>query len=310
MKQHTKMFVSVSVANVWTSPESPRDIDKPAASNPVMIREWLAKLDYDQRLGLCTNQLLQSQVLFGEEVIVTEQKEGWAQVIIPSQKSTKHAAGYPGWIPSCQLSNKGMRKTGKTAIIEKPTANLYLNPRSVDFEISFLTELPLTKYDGKWLHVHTPIGERLIKKEDAAIRNHREPVSFGSGADIVKSGEVFLGLPYIWGGMSGFGYDCSGFVYSMCKANGYLIARDASDQVLEGKVVPLHELELGDLLFFAYENGKGRIHHVGLYYGNGSMLHAPKTGRVVEEIPIKGTIYEQELCAARRCTFDSEGFDE
>ncbi|MGG3623059.1 C40 family peptidase [Bacillus gobiensis] len=310
MKQNTTMFVSTSIANVWTNPESPREIDHLVTSNPVNIREWLDMLNYDQRLQLCTKNSLQSQALFGQKVIVTEEREKWSKVVVPAQKSSKNAWGYPGWIPSCQLSNEGEVRSDHTAVISKRTANLYYNPDSIDFEISFLTKLPITKNSREWLHVQTPRGERLIKTEDSAIIDHKEPVSPGSGTDIVKSGEAFLGLPYLWGGMSGFGFDCSGFVYSMCKANGYRLSRDASDQVLDGKEVPLHELLPGDLLFFAYEKGRGRIHHVGIYYGDGKMLHSPKTGRTVEIITLIGTVYEQELCAARRCTYDAEGYDE
>lgn len=310
MKQNPAMLVSAPVANVWTAPESPREIDALVTQNPGNIREWLSKLEYDLRLELCVNNLLQSQVLFGQEVIITEQKGNWSKVIIPSQKSSKNVLGYPGWIPSWQLANVGPIQSELTACIRKPIANLFLDPHTIDFEISFLTELPITKRGREWLHVHTPIGKRLIKTEDATIIHQNESLSHGSGIDIVTSGEAFLGLPYLWGGMSGFGYDCSGFVYSMCKANGYRLSRDAGDQVLEGKEVPLHHLETGDLLFFAYEEGKGRIHHVGIYYGNGKMLHSPKTGRTVEIISLSGTVYEQELCAARRCTNDSEGFDE
>ncbi|HLR40215.1 MAG TPA: NlpC/P60 family protein, partial [Virgibacillus sp.] len=52
--------------------------------------------------------------------------------------------------------------------------------------------------------------------------------------------------------------------------------------------------------FFAYEAGKGKLHHVGIYYGNGKMIHAPQTGKGVEVISLKDTVYEKELYAARR----------
>jgi cell wall-associated NlpC family hydrolase len=63
----------------------------------------------------------------------------------------------------------------------------------------------------------------------------------------------------------------------------------------------------GDLLFFAYEEGKGNLHHVGIYDGNNKMLHAPQTGSGVEVIPLKGTVYEKELFAVRRYWKTSEG---
>ena len=84
----------------------------------------------------------------------------------------------------------------------------------------------------------------------------------------------------------------------MHKANGYQISRDASDQAEGGKDVSLDELMPGDLLFFA--KGKARIHHVGIYYGDGKMLHAPSTGKGIEIVSLAGTKHEQQLCSARR----------
>jgi cell wall-associated NlpC family hydrolase len=92
----------------------------------------------------------------------------------------------------------------------------------------------------------------------------------------------------------------------MCKANGFIIPRDAHDQANAGVEIKLEEIRPGDLLFFAYEGGKGRIHHVGIYYGDGKLLHSPNTGKTVEIIPLAGTIYERELCAARRYWVESE----
>lgn len=107
--------------------------------------------------------------------------------------------------------------------------------------------------------------------------------------------------------MSSFGFDCSGFSYTMCKANGYIIPRDAHDQAASGEKVELHQLEPGDLLFFAYEEGKGSLHHVGIYYGDGKLLHSPNTGKTIEILEMAGTIYEKELCAARRYFQKTEG---
>lgn len=83
-------------------------------------------------------------------------------------------------------------------------------------------------------------------------------------------------------------------------ATGRAIARDAHEQAKGGTTVPLGSIVPGDLLFFAHEEGKGVIHHVGIYAGEGKLLHSPKTGRPVELLDMEGTIYEKELCGARR----------
>lgn len=163
--------------------------------------------------------------------------------------------------------------------------------------MSFLTVLPLIAEENGYFKVSTVLGDRFVKQSDAVPVSKQK----GTAEDIIQTGAFFLGLPYLWGGISGFGFDCSGFMYSIFKANGYSIPRDAGDQAKAGKGVPLDDMKAGDLLFFAYEEGKGAIHHVGLYVGGGKMLHSPKTGKSIEILTLKDTIYEKELCAVRRC---------
>ena len=77
------------------------------------------------------------------------------------------------------------------------------------------------------------------------------------------------------------------------------------DQAAEGLEIDKADegaWQIGDLLFFAYEEGKGRLHHVGIYYGNGLMIHSPTSGKAVEIIELAGTVHEKELCAVRRFT--------
>jgi gamma-D-glutamyl-L-lysine dipeptidyl-peptidase len=303
-----KWIVNVPVATVWTSYDSAREIDAKAISNPAEIGEWLDDLTYENRLDLHSQNLVQTQVLFGQEVVVTDEKEGWAQVIIPDQPSSKDERGYPGWIPKIQLQrhHDWNIKQGPVVNTKSKKAVLFSESDEPLMELSFQTILPFVQKQDHWVKVKTPSGFGLISAEKVDIYESKDDIRKGNGLDIVKAGENFLGLPYLWGGMSSFGYDCSGFSYTMCKANGYIIPRDAGDQAKAGKQVDLEKIEPGDLLFFAFEEGKGRIHHVGIYYGNGKMIHSPKTGQTVEIIPIRGTIYEKELCAARRYWQDTE----
>lgn len=297
-----RWLVDVPVATLWTSYESAREMDKLAVNNPVDLDGWLNLLTYESRLELCNKNLVQSQILYGEEVIVLEEKVNWVRVVLPSQSSSKDHRGYPGWLPKDQIS-----KTENWDIERKPVvvvterkADLYNNEHKPQLVLSYQTILPLKTKDEQWVLVQTPTGEGYLRVEDVQIYDSVQSIRKGNGKDIVASGEQFLSLPYLWGGMSSFGYDCSGFSYSMCKANGYTIPRDAHDQANAGEEVELSEIQPGDLLFFAYEEGKGSIHHVGIYYGDGKLIHSPNTGKSVEIIELKDTIYEKELCAARR----------
>lgn len=302
MTKYDVRIVDVAVATLWTTEYSAREIDSGAIDNPCDIKSWIASLDYEKGLELCTENLVQSQALYGQEVYVLEEKGDWAYVVLPNQATRKNQLGYPGWIPTKQLGKKEgySLQSGPIAVVEATATELCDGNKVAILPLSFQTRLPLKRQEGEWVQVSTPSGEGWIRAADIVIYSSLQDVRKGSGKDIVKQGERFLKLDYLWGGMSSFGYDCSGFSYSMCLANGYVIPRDASEQAEAGKNIPLEEIEPGDLLFFAYEEGKGHIHHVGIYYGENKLLHSPKTGKTIEIIPLEDTIYEKELCVARR----------
>ncbi|NRG46328.1 C40 family peptidase [Bacillus sp. CRN 9] len=301
MEANNKWLVNVPVATLWTSYDSPRGIDQQAIKKIADIEGWLSTLTYETSLDLCNSNLVQSQLLYGEEVIVIEEKEDWVHVLVQSQASSKNKQGYPGWIPSRQLRQREGWSINKSrvAVIRAKKAKILLDNKQ-ELLLSYLTILPVIAEEQASVIVQTPEGTGILNSGDVSICESISEQPKGNGADIVQAAEQFLGLPYLWGGMSSYGYDCSGLSYAACKANGYIIPRDAHDQAAAGEKVELTQLLPGDLLFFAYEEGKGSLHHVGIYYGEGKLLHSPNTGKMIEIIDLKGTVYEKELCAARR----------
>ncbi|WP_156290891.1 C40 family peptidase [Oceanobacillus salinisoli] len=298
-----EMWVAaVQVATVWTKPESAREIDRHGTTYPTNIEGWIESLSYEDSLALCDENRVQSQILYGEPVLVTEIKDDFAHVIVPSQPSKKDERGYPGWVPLKQLAKVDKQKwvKSKTAAIQADKAWLENEASEKVQKLSYLTMLPVEAVGEERVEVNTPHGNRYLPRKDVHIFSTEEGIEQGNGEDIVQAGIPYISLPYFWGGMSAFGYDCSGLAYATHKANGYRIPRDAGDQANAGEAVALDALQPGDLLFFAYEEGKGRIHHVGIYYGDGKMLHSPQTGKGIEVISLAGTKYEKELCAARR----------
>ncbi|MBT2639593.1 MULTISPECIES: C40 family peptidase [unclassified Bacillus (in: firmicutes)] len=308
MESNNIWLVNVPVATLWTSHDSAREIDTDAISGTPNIAKWLEKLTYEPRLQLCDDNLVQSQVLFGQEVLIIDEINDWAHVILPDQPSGKDGRGYPGWIPKDQLIQQSdwYIKQGPKAVITAKKALLFSEKNEKLMELSYQTILPIVEDIVDRIRVKTPTGIGILRAEDVTVIPVAKDIPKKNGAAIVAAGEQFLGLPYLWGGMSSYGYDCSGFSYNMCLANGYIIPRDAHEQAAAGENVLLTDILPGDLLFFAYEEGKGRIHHVGIYYGNGKLLHSPNTGKNIEIISLEGTIYEKELCAARRYWIDTE----
>jgi len=300
-------IVAVSVATVWTKPESPRDLDQAALTVPVDARGWLASLTIEEKLGFYDNNMIQTQALFGTRVEAEEEQGEWSRVLIPDQACKKNEIGYPGWIPSKQLAPWSeacdVKEGQKLALVTASMTHLYGADKQKGIELAYLTRLPLLSETEDSFIVATPLGEGLLRKEDVKIIQANEliEVAGNRGEAIVEHGKRFLGLPYLWGGMSSYGYDCSGFAYNMHRSVGIQIPRDASDQARAGQLVEKEDLLPGDLLFFAFEEGKGRVHHVGIYMGDQQMIHSPDSRGAIEIVKLDDTYrLIKEHCNSRR----------
>jgi cell wall-associated NlpC family hydrolase len=302
--ERAKQAVAVVVATVWTTPEAPRSIDMPALQNPADIEGWLTGMSLEDKLGFYEKNLVQTQALYGTVVEVLEEQEDWVKVAIPDQASRKNERGYPGWIPRCQVKENSeylnARERGIWAVVCCPKAQLYKNEKESSITLSFLTQLPVLSKDKDWITVATPDGPQRLQASEVIVTDGGPRKGAQTGSRIVETGKKFLGLPYLWGGMSAFGYDCSGFAYSMHRSQGIIIPRDASDQAKQGKLISADELAPGDLLFFAHDEGKGAVHHVGIYAGDGFMIHSPETISSIELIPLRGYKLEKEHALSRR----------
>ena len=95
---------------------------------------------------------------------------------------------------------------------------------------------------------------------------------------VLKVARRQLGVPYVWGGASRGGFDCSGFTLYVFRSLDRSLPHGATDQARRGKRVSLRHLEVGDLVFYG---GSGYYHHVAMYAGGGRIIHAPRSGSVV-----------------------------
>lgn len=128
----------------------------------------------------------------------------------------------------------------------------------------------------------------------ANIRSEAPKITLSRGSSPISNDNVvayasnFLGTPYLWGGTTPSGFDCSGFTQYVYKHFGISIGRTTYDQINDGVGVSRDQLQPGDLVFF----GKGGSPtHMGMYVGNGAMIHAPRTGDVVKISPVDRSDY-------------------
>ena len=123
--------------------------------------------------------------------------------------------------------------------------------------------------------------------------------SAASGQAILNKAKQYLGTPYVYGGASPSGFDCSGFVYYVLKSLGYSPYRTPADQYQQGTYVSKANLQPGDIVFFHGTYASG-ISHVGIYAGNGQFIHAPNSRSVVSYSDLTSGYWANHYYGAKR----------
>ncbi|MBP8640353.1 MAG: C40 family peptidase [Oscillospiraceae bacterium] len=126
-----------------------------------------------------------------------------------------------------------------------------------------------------------------------------DAVASGTGQDIVNYAQTFLGVPYVYGGTSPSGFDCSGLVYYCYKHFGYTVNRTAAGLAYSGTAVSSSALQVGDVILFTSTDGS-YVGHTGIYIGGGQFIHAPHTGDVVKISSLSDSYYTSHYWGARR----------
>lgn len=299
-------FVDVTAATMWTEPGLDRPIDAPALSNPVDLDRWNRNLaDTEQRRWLTGK--LETQALLGSEVEVTDVDGEWARVVVEGQDTPRDDRGYPGWVPTDQLADNdrfaALTDTRPWAQVTDDRAWLSVTPTGAQqqSEVSFNTRLPVLAETPQAVRVALPDGSAAWLDEDAVdVYGQDEQPATPTGEDLVATAKKFQGLRYLWAGMSSYGFDCSGFTYNVHRAHGVSIPRDASAQSQVGEDVAVEDLQPGDLLFFADPGGGGSVHHVGMYAGDGRMIHAPNASESVSVVDWQQWDEDDEFAGAKR----------
>ena len=144
------------------------------------------------------------------------------------------------------------------------------------------------------------IEEGYISSDYVAQVDASVAASSGTGSQIAQYALQYVGSPYVYGGSSPSGFDCSGFTTYVMKHFGYSVNRTASGQMDNGTAVDRSQLQPGDLVFFNSGNSSKRATHVGIYTGNGQFVHASTstTGVIVSDL--NSSYYSRTYVGARR----------
>jgi cell wall-associated NlpC family hydrolase len=309
--------LGVPVSVVWPEPSAVRDRDAAIVGEHPDHLAWTRSLDHSARLGL--HGRVSTQALLGEPVIVVAERDGWSEVRLPWQPSSLAPEGYPGWVPSSHLvdsdsgdSVAGDSDSGSHAPTGAIARTLVANARhgGLDLGLSLGTVLPLLSTDSTVtdstvaLFRHPDGG--VIEVPSAAVALTPDPVidrvegtringTRVSGTEILATARLFSGLPYQWGGLSGYGVDCSGLVHLAHRVHGVVVPRDAHDQATTAARIGEEEARPGDPVFFARDD---QVHHVALATRPGFMLHSPRTGSRVREDARDGSDYAGDTRSA------------
>lgn len=201
---------------------------------------------------------LVTQLLFGDTYEVTEEAEKWLKIKISYDN-------YEGWIDRIQHFNVSQEyfnnyQNSEHLLLTKYSTLVYKG--NIFYPILLGSTLPF--YDGEFIKIN----------DDSLLVDGK----FQQNLGIKETSFLYYNSPYLWGGKTPFGIDCSGFSQQVFKMNGIKIMRDASQQITQGKPVEFGKHKVGDLAFF--NNPKGNITHVGIMLEDNKIIHAHGKVRV------------------------------
>jgi len=251
LKDKTFGIINISVANIRTKPDHPEE--------------------------------LSTQALLGAPVnILKKSGDGWYIIQTPDE--------YIAWVDDDAVETMTKQQfhewqSSERIIVLSNYSTAYAEPNINSLAVSDLVKGDILKYlqsENGFIKVEYPdkrIG--FIAEDNCKIFSKWIKEIQPTADNIIKTAKTFLGIPYLWGGTSFKGVDCSGFTKSVFFLNGVVLPRDASQQVHIGEFVTdkvdFTKLQPGDLIFFGTKaNGvkKERATHVGIYLGDGEYIHS------------------------------------
>lgn len=206
-----------------------------------------------------------SQILFGEMVEIIDTRGSWSKVRCDWDN-------YIGWVDTKQLKPISADEFHLYRVNHACSIELFQPAAGQGYYLPITIGANLPNFDGLRFSLN---GSSFQFSGQAITPSEIEP----SAEMLLKMARRYLYAPYLWGGRSPLGVDCSGFTQVVNKLVGVSLPRDASEQVEEGELINfIEQAQEGDLAFF--ENKKGRISHVGILMADNKIIHASGQVRI------------------------------
>jgi SH3-like domain-containing protein len=280
--------MGIEQSNITQLPDDPQLLDTPFG----VVSQSVANM----RVGQSRTKGMATQTLMGMQLELLEvDEEGfWHRV--------RNAQGYIAWIPKPSFEYLSRQQADSLRSLPKVMVTAHTtfayqvdNSQRVVTDLVYGNVLTLVKKGQEWTEIMIPGGRRALvaSSEIMPLEMWQQKVHFDP-QHLVDFAYTFNGQPYLWGGNSLKGVDCSGFSGAVYYSMGQFLPRDASQQIKQGDEVNYtietvsidgetfskmvtDELEVGDLLFFGNKE-KGSVTHVGIWIGNDEYIHS--SGRV------------------------------
>ncbi len=210
-----------------------------------------------------------TQILFGETVEILDVHDEWVYVAIRQD-------GYRGWVEQMQVTPVDEHYYHRLSFSHFADEDFLIHTGRLPVVVR--TGSPLPYYNDGTVVVAGNI--KIPYRGNFRTGKH-------SADEIIETALRFLNTPYLWGGKSELGLDCSGLTQLVYRMNGYPLPRDASQQVQKGQSVEtVQKIQKGDLAFFGGESGA--VSHVGIIMENGKIIHAAKGKVRIDKLDEKG----------------------
>ncbi|MBC5995869.1 peptidoglycan endopeptidase [Romboutsia ilealis] len=262
------------------------------------------------RKGAGTSHAKVGTLKKGNKVTIQETKNGWHKVKLSNGTVGWASGDYIKVSTSSNTSNNTSSSNQSNVSNKIGTVNTSsLNVRkgagtnySTVGSLKSGQKVGILSTSNGWYNVVLPSGSKGWVSSKYIKVSNGDPYSVvqksNAATKAVALAKKQLGKPYGWGAEGPNSFDCSGLTYYVYKQNGITLPRASKSQASAGKSVSKSNLKAGDLVFFN-TNGKG-ISHVGIYIGDGKMIHSTKPGDVVKTTSINSSYYKNKFVTARR----------